>query len=391
MSETSEKAINSVNSGIISFCRFITANDTGETGSHQSGFYIPRSAYSLFFDVQGRRGNNEEKFIKIKWQNDFETESRAIYYGRETRNEYRLTRFGKDFPFFTEAYIGALLIITKVHEDYYRAFVLNQEEDIENFLDSFGMSPVDTNSIINKQEIVFTSDLEILMDHFLANLPERFPDTTMIADAAREITNKFKDINNTTIENEPDRILLDWLNTEYELFKKIEIYYYSDQISHPFKSVASLIDMANTILNRRKSRAGKSLEHHLDTSFKINGLKFSHPGKTEGYKKPDFIFPGNSEYQSSEFDTSKLIFLAAKTTCKDRWRQILNEASKIRVKYLFTLQQGISKNQLDEMYESNVILVVPQSYIEKYPLEYREKIFNLKSFINYAKERQNEL
>ena len=34
---------------------------------------------------------------------------------------------------------------------------------------------------------------------------------------------------------------------------------------------------------------------------------------------------------------------------KDRWRQVLNEADCIETKYLFTLQQGISKNQLREM------------------------------------------
>lgn len=49
------------------------------------------------------------------------------------------------------------------------------------------------------------------------------------------------------------------------------------------------------------------------------------------------------------FPANKLVFLGAKTTCKDRWRQVLNEADRIETKYLFTLQQGISKNQLREM------------------------------------------
>src|SRR5258708_2326554 len=84
------------------FCIFITANDTGETGAHQEGFYIPKSSYSLFFDSPGEKGSIKDNFIKIKWQDDFETESRAIYYGQGTRNEYRLTRFGRGFPFLTE-------------------------------------------------------------------------------------------------------------------------------------------------------------------------------------------------------------------------------------------------------------------------------------------------
>lgn len=388
MTETVENAINSVNAGRLAFCRFITANDTGATGSHQSGFYIPKTSYSIFFDQPGERGNNEDKFIKIKWQDDFETENRAIYYGVGTRNEYRLTRFGRGFPFLEDEYVGSLLVIVKQADEYYQAFVLSEEEDIEDFLNAFGMSPVDTNSIIVKGENV-TGNVATLMDRYVTELPVSFPDTVKIADEARRICAQIENLNQKKIVDMPDDSILSWLKTEYELFKKIEIHYYVDDLSHPFNSVDKFVETANTILNRRKSRAGKSLEHHLDTVFKATGLKFSHPGKTEGNKKPDFIFPGNSEYHSEEYDGNKLVFLGAKTTCKDRWRQILNEASKIPVKHLFTLQQGISKNQLDEMYESEVVLVVPEMYISSYPQEYRDKIMNLKNFISYTEEKQS--
>ena len=363
MTETVEKAINSVNSGRLSFCRFITANDTGATGSHQSGFYIPKTSYSIFFDQPREKGNNYDKFIKIKWQDDFETDNRAIYYGQGTRNEYRLTRFGRGFPFLQDDYIGSLLTIVKQSDNYYQAYVLSEDEDVEDFLDAFGMSPVDTNAIITKSEIALPEDLTSLMNRYLSSLPATFPDTANIANEVRSICTQINEISTQTVVQKPDDSVLSWLQTEYELFKKIEVHYYSEQLTHPFTSVDKFIETANTILNRRKSRAGKSLEHHLDAVFTANQLRFSHPGKTEGNKKPDFIFPGNSEYHTNEFDHNKLIFLGAKTTCKDRWRQILNEASKIPVKHLFTLQQGISKNQLDEMYDSRVVLVVPDMYI----------------------------
>jgi len=47
------------------------------------------------------------------------------------------------------------------------------------------------------------------------------------------------------------------------------------------------------------------------------------------------------------------------TTCKDRWRQVINEADRIPEKHLFTLQPTISKNQLREMTDEKVHLVVP--------------------------------
>jgi len=385
-----ENAINSVNSGIISFCRFITANDTGITDSHQSGFYIPKIAYNLFFDSQGVRGGNAEKFIKIKWQDDFETDSRAIYYGQGTRNEYRLTRFGRDFPLLKEEYTGGLLIITKISNDYYQGYVLNEDEDIEYFLDVFGMTPADTNTLIKNGSRVFSADIEGLMNTYLASLPKDFPDTKNIAEEARNISTKLTNTVPEMVIKEPDKAIVNWLQTEYELFKKIEIHYYSNRLSSLFHSVDDFVEMAHTVINRRMSRAGKSLEHHLAATFNINKLLFDNPGKTEGNKKPDFIFPGNNKYHDSKFTSSKLVFLGAKTTCKDRWRQILNEATRITTKHLFTLQQGISKNQLKEMYDSNVVLVVPQQYISTYPEEFREKILDLSTFINFAKHKQDE-
>lgn len=79
---------------------------------------------------------------------------------------------------------------------------------------------------------------------------------------------------------------------------------------------------------------------------------------------------------------------AAKTTCKDRWRQILNEADRLRDenKYLCTMQQGISSAQMDEMQAEKVILVVPKAYHSAYPAEKRDRIWTLSKFVNYVKE-----
>jgi len=73
--------------------------------------------------------------------------------------------------------------------------------------------------------------------------------------------------------------------------------------------------------------------------------------------------------------------LAAKTTCRDRWRQVLNEAARIPVKHLLTLQEGVSEGQFREMTEAKVQLVVPEPLIEKFPRSIRPHIQTLESFI----------
>lgn len=73
--------------------------------------------------------------------------------------------------------------------------------------------------------------------------------------------------------------------------------------------------------------------------------------------------------------------LAAKTTCKDRWRQIINEADRIRTKHLLTLQEGVSENQFREMTGSGVTLVVPEGLQHAYPGSVRPHLVTLESFI----------
>jgi uncharacterized metal-binding protein len=51
------------------------------------------------------------------------------------------------------------------------------------------------------------------------------------------------------------------------------------------------------------------------------------------------------------YPTNKLFMVGVKTTCKDRWRQVLNEAKRVKDKHILTTQQGISKRQLNDMKE----------------------------------------
>lgn len=378
-------AINSVNRSRASFCKFISANDAGTTGGHQAGFYIPKNSVKLMFDSPGIKGSNKERLVKIKWQNILETDSRFIYYGTGTRNEYRLTRFGRNFPFLNEDNVGDLLIISNVENDYYEGYVLSADEDIEDFFAAFNISSNDTNKLINKNT-VSTAEESILKCFlsYISSLKIDFPSTFELASQSRHCFNTAYDIKPKDIIDNPDKGLINWLEAEYQLFKTIESQRYHIQLQTPFSSVENLVEFANTILNRRKSRAGKSLEHHLAEIFNTFSLKYKAQGITEDNKKPDFIFPNSEAYQDENFNEKKLIFLASKTTCKDRWRQVLNEADRIKTKHLFTLQQGISVNQLKEMYKYDVCLVVPKPFLKSFPSEFHDKILTLDSFINYA-------
>ncbi len=389
MDNYAELAINAVNKGKLSFCKFLSANDTGLTGGHQAGIYIAKPAIPILFDKRFEKGNNHEKWVKISWQDGKVTDTRFIYYGKGTRNEYRITNFGRGFEFLNHEYTGALFVLIQNTEVDYQGYVLNTDEEINQFLDAFNISPTETNNLIN----INNRDVDILEKeqfyNFIVMLDVDFPTSEAVSAKAREIENIVYNHLEYIIYN-PDQKLLDWYNMEFKLFRAIEHARYGDLIRNGFDDVEDFIKIANQVLNRRKSRAGKSLEHHLSAIFDGNKIEYTSQAVTEGKKRPDFIFPSQDAYRNISFSTDKLISLAAKTTCKDRWRQILNEADRLRDKnkFLCTLQQGISADQMDEMEAEKVILVVPREYIKTYPKEKQNRIWTIKKFVDYVKETE---
>ncbi len=391
MSEILDIAIQTVKETKTAFCRFITGNDAGTTGSHQSGFYIPKPAAKLLFGEECKRGEQCEKWVKIKWQNNFETDSRFIYYGQKTRNEYRITRFGRNFEFLLDKYVGSLLVIAKQTEDYYQAFVIESDEDIETFLSYFNLSTEQTNQLIDTS--LFQSDDEELLwaiTNAIKPLVD-FPQTFEMGRMAQSIFNNIHRISNEYICKSPDTILYKWRDVESKLFFTLEDKLYRDVYNKPFANCNELMEFANSVLNRRKSRAGKSLEHHLSAIFTANKLVFEEQAVTENNKRPDFLFPNGGCYHNFEFPADDLTVLGAKTTCKDRWRQVINEADRVDDKFLCTLQPAIPRAQLKEMKDSHVHLVVPHNIINSYPKEHQAEISDIKGFISLVRARQERV
>lgn len=379
------QAIQSVLNSQQAYCKFLSANDSGATGGHQSGILISKSAKDMMFTQALGNENILKRTVEIQWQNDLRTESSFTYYS--SKNELRITKFGRSFPFLNPEQTGALFVFTRQSADQYSAFFLETEDDIEQFLSAFGIGPTETNHMIDTSAVLPETQERIAIQEFIDTLTVDFPLSDVMSAAARDIQNRVYN-HLEYIRTNPDRKIIEWTNTEYALFRAIEHARYGDKISHGFTSVDEFITMANMVLNRRKSRAGKSLEHHLSAIFDGNNIQYTAQSVTEGNKKPDFLFPSQAAYHNATFPTDKLISLAAKTTCKDRWRQVINEADRLRglPKYLCTLQQGISPARMDEMQAEDVILVVPRPYIASYPADRRDRIWTVTKFVDYVRE-----
>lgn len=139
---------------------------------------------------------------------------------------------------------------------------------------------------------------------------------------------------------------------------------------------------------RRKSRAGMAFENQLAMLFDERGIRYSPQSYTEGKSKPDFVFPSIEDYHNSAFPTARLTMLGAKTTVKERWRQVLDEADRIEDKHLITLEPAVSEDYTTAMKKDRLQLVVPRSLFETYTSKQRKWLMDVEGFCQLVERRQ---
>ena len=159
------KAIDTVLEGKAAYCKFLSANDSGETDSHQSGILISKSAKDMLYTERELQENHIlKKNGKIKWQDDFNTNCTFTWYA--SKNELRMTGFGRGFDLLRPEYTGALFVMVKESEEDYQGFLFNTDEDIQEFLDSFGLTPAETNRPIDIRHRLLRREIKNLISFF---------------------------------------------------------------------------------------------------------------------------------------------------------------------------------------------------------------------------------
>ena len=358
--------------------KYISPNDTGRTGGHQCGYYLPKAAWKAFTSHPPERGRNSSHPVEVVWQDGRKTESCIKWYGVGTRSEYRITRFGRDFPFLTADNVGDLLVLIRTGGASFHGYVFDLPDDIADVQASLGVEIIGTWGIYEGLERPPESEDTCILRRFAAFVePLRaFPDTAAFSTTTQEaILACVKRFATQT----PDRRLMLLMNREYALFRMVERLLCQDQICRQFKSVDDFLSTAARIMNRRKSRAGRALENHVGYLLQDARIPFDARPAVDG--QPDVLIPGKAQYEDPHWPEDRLFVVGVKTTCKDRWRQVLNEARRVRRKHILTVQKGISARQLTEMRDSGVSLVVPQALRTMYPPVDRMEVLNVRQFI----------
>jgi hypothetical protein len=385
--------------GNVWYAKRLSANDTLATHAHQAGPYIPKEfLFSIFPPLNRPDAENPDIHFDLYFDSHADHRPiRAVWYNNRlrggTRNETRLTGFGgSQSALLDPESTGALAVFSfspaqegALAECHVWVCRDGTEEDL--FEERLG--PVEP-----KQNVIWAPGALPAADLFTAPAPQRTDCRMEAGEIPAQWLQRFpsgEDIIRKTLELRPsaganvDARLLRRRACEYEIFQSVEQAFYLPRIQEGFGSLGNFIGLAQTILQSRKSRSGNSLEFHAREILVEEGLRtgteFSHRPVIEAGKRPDFLFPSKAAYDDVNFPASRLRMLAAKTTCKDRWRQVINEADRIELKHLLTLQEGVSEGQFREMRDAGVQLVVPTGLHDAYPEAVRAHLLSFESFI----------
>ncbi|WP_281300969.1 type II restriction endonuclease [Iodidimonas sp. MBR-14] len=241
--------------------------------------------------------------------------------------------------------------------------------------------------ILDEVGIEFEEPEANSLDSIIEKFGTTFPKTSEFSQLARLTLPEVR------AEDDPDGALLAWLDHEEALFRRLERRVVAERLAQGFVTAETIdvdgfLSFSLGVQNRRKSRMGHSLEHHIAAVLDAYGIAYVRGAKTEHNHKPDFLFPSLAAYQAAACDEEGLVMLAAKSSCKDRWRQVLTEAEKIPRKHLLTLQPSITKSQTDQMLAAQLHLVVPKAVQVTYSPSQHDSLLSVKDFINFIQARQ---
>ncbi len=230
--------------------------------------------------------------------------------------------------------------------------------------------------------VVLPAKDDLLLERMLHRFGKGFPPSVVFGEFVRA---ELPDIH---AKENPDAAIIAWMEAEEFAFRVLEKHIVGERLKHGFKDVDDFVNCSLSVHNRRKSRAGHAFENHLSAVFRAHGLVFERAATVENKAKPDFLFPGAAQYFDDGFEVELLTLLGAKTSCKDRWRQVLAEGHRIKQKHLVTLEPAISENQIDEMQNNSLQLVVPASLHETYPDGKRAYLWDMATFIKSVGGKQ---
>lgn len=350
------------------------------------------------------------RFIWLSDQEGVLSESGFLSWSNVRKGKPRAPEYHLYYPTnaVTEAMRAGDLLLIALHRDGTLLAIIARDETSQNqLLWLFGLEPpagkgFAVRAIDGSHDPELGFAARYILDELGVEPPEPeadsldtlierfglvFPSTRVFSELARSSIPK------VSAADDPDVALTMWMDQEEKLFRRLERRIVANRIGNGFVQgdqvdVDGFLSFSLSVQNRRKSRVGHALENHLEAVFSAQGVRYVRGAETENRNKPDFLFPGQAEYRDAGFPSDKLAMLGAKSSLKDRWRQVLSEAERIELKHLLTLEPGVSENQTAEMAAKSLQLVLPSSLHSSYRPAQQAWLLSVAQFLEAIKTKQ---
>jgi len=158
---------------------------------------------------------------------------------------------------------------------------------------------------------------------------------------------------------------------EYALYKRAEIRYRAaevvrivaeggtDVVASIVRSFPKLDALFLSASQQRKTRAGRSFEHHIARVLHDGRIRHEEQAVTGG-RRPDFVLPSVAILTSMTRSFDDAMILSLKTTLRERWKQVPMEKFRCEL-FLATVDDRVSSEAVDGMHAQGIHLVVPES------------------------------
>ena len=394
-----------------------------EPTNKQAGFYIPLEFRGKFFpsdqDLQRRPDKPHilQTNIRVRWPG-FGNEPKNMVYRRFTNkaSEAHFTVPPKEA--FANLKPASFIVIGQKKDDYGMFFdcvTIDSESIVYSIIEQkFELLPSFLVGIFDppKKDALpekISNEIDFLISEFIeathnGKLPQlisqysKIPDGALItakaqkqwleADAKRSfdpfsLAHPGNDLRNLTTEIEFTIYRAHELR--FRAAQALEIIFRdgtsptTEQIVQ--RVVRNFIPLYQVMLNasqQRKTRVGTGFESHIRKMLEAGGIPHEDQAIVST-RRPDFVLPNKKLYSERSADA---IVLAAKTTLRERWKQVPMEQRNCTV-FLATMDEKVTISAVKEMANLQIVLVVPEAFKSKGAVvEYAKEanVFTFKEF-----------
>lgn len=366
-----------------------------DPSKHQYGFYVPaKIRMSPFFPKMHQKLLKPHIFEAVfytKWPAaDGEVKHSSLKHFSNKGSEAQLTRVPKrEFSGLTPAslLVGGVLKEPENGVVWHWFITVDAGSEDAEIVETIFELDVDFEcEIFDPEQILKTKSQEadFLIEEIKAalfagqlasfvNSISKLPKPEFLAAQAQSVFMKqagLNQLNPYELERPGDAIMKISRDIEFSIYKKAELRHRASDVVRIISEGGN--DLVRSVVNgfpmlsatflsasqHRKTRAGRSFEQHISRLLKDGSVLFEEQFVT-GNRRPDFVLPNGAALNSGE-QSDKVIILSAKTTLRERWKQLALEKFKGGL-FLATVDDRVSSDAIDEMWDHKIYLVVPES------------------------------